>query len=70
MYKADTTVAAISTPPGKGGVALIRMSGKDAIEIASRCFVLRSGKPLSELPSRHAAYGDVTAACRVTVTAS
>ncbi len=59
MYKADTTVAAISTPPGKGGVALIRMSGKDAIEIASRCFVLRSGKPLSELESRHAAYGDV-----------
>ncbi len=59
MYKTDTTVAAISTPPGKGGVALIRMSGRDAIEIASRCFVLRSKTPLSELKSRHAAYGDV-----------
>ena len=59
MYNAETTVAALSTPPGKGGVALIRMSGKDAIEIASRCFVLRSGKALSDLPSRYAAYGDV-----------
>ena len=59
MYKTDTTVAAISTPPGKGGVALIRMSGRDAIEIASRCFVLRSKTPLTDLASRHAAYGDV-----------
>ena len=59
MYKPSTTVAAISTPPGKGGVALIRMSGPEAITIASRCFVLRSGKPLSSLPARHAAYGDV-----------
>ena len=59
MYKPDTTVAAISTPPGKGGVALIRMSGSEAIEIAARCFVLRSKKPLSELPSRYTAYGDV-----------
>lgn len=59
MYNAETTVAALSTPPGKGGVALIRMSGTRAIAIAEKCFVLRSGKPLSELPSRYAAYGDV-----------
>lgn len=59
MYNAETTIAALSTPPGKGGVALIRMSGPRAIEIATRCFILRSDNPLSELPSRHAAYGDV-----------
>ncbi len=59
MYNAETTIAAISTPPGKGGVALIRMSGNEAVTIAARCFVLRSGKPLADLPARHAAYGDV-----------
>ena len=59
MYNAETTIAAISTPPGKGGVALIRMSGSEAVTIAGRCFVLRSGKRLADLPARHAAYGDV-----------
>ena len=58
-YNAETTVAAISTPPGKGGVALIRVSGREAVEIAARCIKLRSGKPLADLPARHAAYGDL-----------
>ena len=59
MNPIGTTVAAISTPPGKGGVALIRVSGAQAIEIAARCVKLRSGKPLSALSARYAAYGDV-----------
>jgi tRNA modification GTPase len=59
MNQIGTTVAAISTPPGKGGVALIRVSGAQAIEIADRCVKLRSGKPLANLPARYAAYGDV-----------
>lgn len=58
MNRTGTTVAAISTPPGKGGVALIRVSGPEAIEIVSRCVALRSGQPLSALPARYAAYGD------------
>ena len=32
------TIAAVSTPAGKGGVALIRLSGNDALSIASRIF--------------------------------
>lgn len=59
MNGIGTTVAAISTPPGKGGVALIRVSGKEAVDIVSRCVTLRSGKPLASLPARYAAYGDV-----------
>jgi len=43
------TVAAISTPHGKGGVALIRISGEKAIEIAAKVFRPASGKALSEL---------------------
>ena len=53
------TIAAISTPPGKGGVALIRTSGADAISIVSKCFIPKSGKSLAEYPSRTAIYGDV-----------
>ncbi len=55
------TVAAISTPPGKGGVAVIRMSGADAVRIAERCFRARSGRGVSSLPDRTAVYGDILA---------
>lgn len=45
------TVAAISTPYGKGGVALIRITGEDAIAIAEKVAV-RTGKgTLSDAPS-------------------
>lgn len=58
MYNYDDTVAAISTPPGKGGVALIRVSGKDAVAISEGCLRLRSGIKLSALAARHTAYAD------------
>ena len=54
-----TTIAAISTPPGKGGVALIRISGAEAASIAEICFRSKSGKPLPSLPTRRAVYGDI-----------
>lgn len=38
MYKEDT-IAAIATPPGEGGVAIVRLSGVDAESIAARIFV-------------------------------
>jgi tRNA modification GTPase len=34
----DDTIAAIATPLGEGGLAVIRISGKDALSIADRCF--------------------------------
>jgi tRNA modification GTPase len=37
-YQFDDTIAAITTPPGEGGVAIIRLSGAHAIEIANRIF--------------------------------
>src|SRR5438552_149901 len=40
------TIAAISTPPGEGAIALVRVSGENAIQIADKIFC---GK---ELPSR------------------
>ena len=55
------TIAAISTPRGKGGVALLRVSGPDAIAIAARVFVPRSGRPLCEASTRTAVYGSILA---------
>lgn len=34
----DDTIAAIATPIGEGGLAVIRISGKDALAVADRCF--------------------------------
>lgn len=53
------TVAAISTPYGKGGVALIRISGSDAVAVGGRIFAPACKKPLEELPSNRAAYGEI-----------
>lgn len=43
MYE-ETTIAAIATPPGEGGVAIVRVSGVDALPIAGRIFVRRRGE--------------------------
>ena len=53
------TIAAISTPMGKGGVAIIRISGPDARAIAHKIFVPKSQKPLDGHPPRTAVYGNV-----------
>ena len=33
-----TTIAAIATPPGKGGIAVVRLSGPQAFAVADRVF--------------------------------
>ncbi len=53
------TIAAISTPRGKGGVALLRVSGSEAIAIAGRVFEPKNGKPLCKALPRTAVYGTV-----------
>ena len=52
-------IAAISTPPGKGGVSVIRMCGEGALAIAERVFFPRSKKKLSDYPARMQVWGDV-----------
>lgn len=53
-----STIAAISTPHGKGGIAVIRVSGKDALEISEKVFFTLSGK-LSEVGANKAVYGHI-----------
>ena len=51
------TIAAISTPYGKGGVALIRISGSDALTVAEKIFSAK----LSECKPNTAVYGKIFA---------
>ncbi|MDP8238497.1 MAG: tRNA uridine-5-carboxymethylaminomethyl(34) synthesis GTPase MnmE [Candidatus Hatepunaea meridiana] len=37
-YNTDDTIAAEATPPGKGGMAVIRLSGNDAVNIIKKLF--------------------------------
>lgn len=52
----DDTICAISTPPGAGGIAVVRISGPRAIEIADSVW---KGTPLASLPSRKASLGRI-----------
>ena len=51
------TIAAVSTPYGKGGIAVLRISGEDALKIAERVFEPKSKKPFSSIESSKAVYG-------------
>ena len=51
------TIAAVSTPFGKGGVAVIRLSGDEAVAVAGRVFFPVSGKSLADTAPRTAVYG-------------
>ncbi len=60
MY--DDTIAAIATPPGDGGIGIIRLSGPDSTRIASRIF--RRGQRnhpvnVERLQSHHLYYGHI-----------
>ena len=52
-------ISAISTPPGKGGVAVIRISGEGALLLAERVFSAMSGRAISSYPPRTQIYGYV-----------
>ena len=53
------TIAAVSTPYGKGGVALLRISGDRAVEIAARVFLPAGGKRLGDMDANYMTYGRI-----------
>ena len=55
------TIAAISTPRGKGGVAMLRVSGPDALTVCARVFRPMKGASLADQPARRAIYGEILA---------
>lgn len=59
------TIAAVSTPIGEGGIAIVRVSGPDAIEVADK--VLRLNTPLRSCLSHTIHYGHLLNADGVVV---
>ena len=55
------TIAAVSTPFGKGGVAVIRLSGSEAISVTDKIFRPKSKRyaSLAEAPVRSMVYGEI-----------
>lgn len=49
-------IAAIATPVGEGGIAVIRVSGKNAIELVNKSF---SGKDLTKQPTHTVHFGNI-----------
>ena len=55
----EKTIAAVATPAGVGGIATLRVSGSEAIEICDKAFVAFSGRKLADLKGYSAAYGKI-----------
>ena len=53
----EKTIAAIATAPGVGGIAVIRVSGPEAVKIADRVF--RGKKKLAQCPSHTVHHGRI-----------
>ena len=51
----DTTICALSTPRGKGGIAVIRVSGEKALEITEK--TVKSNKKITEADGYTIVYG-------------
>ncbi|MEO5630265.1 MAG: tRNA uridine-5-carboxymethylaminomethyl(34) synthesis GTPase MnmE [Nitrospiraceae bacterium] len=47
----EDTICAIATAAGEGGIGIVRLSGPQALVVASRVVRLRSGRPLSSMSS-------------------
>ena len=52
-----STIAAISTPNAPGGIAVIRISGGDAVKVAEKIFSPYGDKKVSEMEGYTCAYG-------------
>jgi tRNA modification GTPase len=55
----DDTIAAISTPLGEGGIGIVRLSGKDSIQIAEKIFSSPKNKSIKDSRSNKVIYGSV-----------
>ncbi len=63
MERFGYTIAALSTPPGESGIAVIRLSGHEAFPILLKTFVPAAGRKLEprSIEHRRVYVGDITA---------
>ncbi|MBF0520037.1 MAG: tRNA uridine-5-carboxymethylaminomethyl(34) synthesis GTPase MnmE [Nitrospirae bacterium] len=59
MNSYQDTIAAVSTPPGEGGIGIVRISGKDAIVISQGMFKSKKYKLPSTMPAFTMSLGHV-----------
>lgn len=55
----NSTIAAIATPHGTGGISVIRVSGDDSIAICDKIFKAKSGKSLQNAKTHTIHYGNI-----------
>ena len=60
MTDRNDTIAAIATPPGSGGIGIIRMSGTQTEKILHRIFVPAGSKTSGNIESHRMVYGHLT----------
>ena len=58
MYE-DTTIAAIATAPGEGGIGIIRISGPEAADAADRVFLMKRCPSFRQAEPQRMYYGHV-----------
>ena len=54
-----STIAAISTSPGIGGIGIIRISGEDTFDIISKIFKMKKEQPIDSIPGYSFKYGHI-----------
>ena len=59
MGNLNDTIAAISTAIGEAGIAIVRMSGDDSVNIIDEIFKSTSGKKMAEAENRKFLYGHI-----------
>ena len=57
MGALDDTICAVATPAGEGGVGIVRVSGSQALSMASQVVKLQSPKSLVDVPSHKMVVG-------------
>jgi len=55
----EDTIAALSTPPGRSGIGIVRLSGRNAIKITGKIFVSPKGKELKKAISHRILFGHI-----------
>src|SRR5712692_9949685 len=58
---AGDTICAVATPPGEGGIGIIRLSGEKAIDIASAVFVGSGGRTVRDYKTHTLHHGELRA---------
>lgn len=55
----DDIIAAVSTPPGNGGIGIVRLSGNGSIAAVDKIFKSKTGIKLIDKKSHTVTYGDI-----------